>query len=94
VVLTGVAVWSAIDTKSAADDFKKNPTREAFDDGEGKDTRTNILIGAAAVVGVASASVLLFATDWSSLKGQSAGGMSLRLVGSTRQTGLNLQGSF
>ena len=94
VVLGGVAAWSAIDTQSAADDFKKNPTREAFDDGESKDTRTNILIGAAAVVGVASASVLLFATDWSRVKGLSAGGMSLRLVGSPRQTGFNLQGSF
>jgi hypothetical protein len=94
LVLTGVAVWSALDTQSDADDFKKNPTREAFDDGENKDTRTNILIGAAAVVGVAGASVLLFATDWSGGKGESAGGMSLRLVGSPRQTGLNLQGSF
>jgi hypothetical protein len=94
VVLGGVAVWSALDTQSAADDFKKNPTREAFDDGEGMDTRTNILIGAAVVVGVASASVLLLATDWSGGKAQSSGGMSLRLVGSPRQTGFNLQGSF
>ena len=93
VVLGGVAVWSAIDTQNASDDFKKNPTREAFDDGEGKDTRTSILIGAAAVVGVASASVLLFATDWSGGKAQS-GQMSLRFVGSPRQTGFNLQGSF
>jgi hypothetical protein len=94
VALGGVAVWSAIDTQSAADDFKKNPTREAFDDGESKDTRTNILIGAAAAFGVASASVLLFATDWSGGKGQSAGGMSVGLVGSPRNARLSLQGSF
>jgi hypothetical protein len=94
VVLGGVALWSHIDTQNAADDFKKNPTREAFDDGESMDTRTSILIGAAAVVGVASASVLLFATDWSGGKGQSAGGMSVRMVGSPRNTGLSLQGSF
>jgi hypothetical protein len=93
LVLGGVAVWSAIDTQNASDDFKKAPTQKAFDDGEDKDTRTNILIGAAAVIGIAGASVLLFATDWSGGNAQS-GQMSLRLVGSPRQTGFNLQGSF
>lgn len=94
VVLAGVAVWSAVDTQNAADDFKKNPTRDAFEDGEGKDTRTNVLIGTAAVLGAASAGVLLFATDWGGHGAQPAAGLKLRVVGSPRQTGLNLQGTF
>jgi hypothetical protein len=94
VVVGGIAVWSALDTQSASDDFKKNPTREAFDDGEKKDTRTSVLIGAAAVLGVAGASVLIFATDWGGDGAQPAARLKLRVVGSPRQTGLNLQGTF
>ncbi len=94
VVVAGIAVWSAVDTQSAADDFKKNPTRDAFEDGEGKDTRTNVLIGTAAVLGAASAGLLIFATNWGTPGAQPAAGLKLRVVGSPRQTGLNLQGTF
>ena len=87
------AVWSGLDTKSAKDDFEQNPSREAFDRGEAKDTRTNVLIGASAAFGVASLVVLAFATDWAGRSEQPAR-LSVGLSGSARGPGLDLQGKF
>jgi hypothetical protein len=93
--LGGVAIWSALDTKSARDEFDANPTREAFDDGQGKDVRTNILIGASAVVGAASLGILAFATNWS---GSGGGDHAIRgtvhVFASPHGTGLGMRGSF
>lgn len=64
VVLAGVTVWSGLDTNSARSDYNQHPTSQGLDDGIAKEHRTNILLGATAVVGVATAVVGLFATDW------------------------------
>lgn len=64
VVLGGVTVWSGLDTNSARSDYDQHPTQQGLDDGLAKEHRTNILLGATAVVGVATAVVGLFATNW------------------------------
>ncbi len=64
VVLGGISVWSGLDTNSARSDYDQHPTQQGLDDGLAKEHRTNILLGATAVVGVATAVVGLFATDW------------------------------
>ncbi len=58
VVAGGITLWSGIDLLNARDDFKKDPTRARFDDGESKDTRTSALIG---VTGVLAASTVALA---------------------------------
>jgi hypothetical protein len=60
----GVTVWSGLDTLSANDDYERNPTRAGFEDGQGLERRTNILIAATAVLGTATLGVGLFGTDW------------------------------
>ncbi len=63
-VLAGVTIWSGLDTNKARSDFNAHPTQQGLDAGKGKQTRTNILLGATAVVGVATAAIGIFATDW------------------------------
>ena len=94
LVIGGIAAWSAIDTHSARKDFEDNPTREAFDDGEAKDLRTNVLIGAGAIVGLISVSVLAFGTDWSGAQAQSRTRVALELGGATQGGHVGLRGSF
>lgn len=69
-VLAGVTVWSGLDTEKARSDYNGHPTQAGLDAGRGKQTRTNILIGATAAVGVATAVVGLFATDWKGKSGR------------------------
>jgi hypothetical protein len=71
VVLGGFTVWSALDTKRSHDDYERElPTltqpevNARVDDGHKKELRTNVLIGATAVVGVGTAVVGLFLVDW------------------------------
>ncbi len=63
-VLAGVTIWSGLDTNHARSEFNAHPTQQGLDAGQTKQTRTNVLLGATAVVGVATAVVGLFATDW------------------------------
>lgn len=63
-VLGGVTIWSGLDTNKARSDFNAHPTQQGLDAGQGKQTRTNVLLGATAVVGVATAAIGIFATDW------------------------------
>jgi hypothetical protein len=93
--LGGVAVWSALDTKMARDDFDQNPTQSAFDSGQGKDVRTNVLIGASAVLGAASLGILAFATNWSGSGGGDHGvRATVDVFASSQGTGLRMRGSF
>jgi tetratricopeptide (TPR) repeat protein len=62
-VMGGVALWSGLDTLSAADDYEDKPTRKAYDDGQHLEKRTNALIFSAAGVGVLTAVAAVF-TDW------------------------------
>jgi hypothetical protein len=68
VVLGGATIWSGLDTNSARDDFDSNPTRAGLDDGKSKQTRTNVLLGATAVAGVATATIGIFFTNWGAKK--------------------------
>lgn len=63
-VLGGVTIWSGLDTNKARSDYDAHPTQQGLDSGQGKQTRTNVLVGATAVVGVATAAIAIFATDW------------------------------
>ena len=67
-VLGGVTLWSGLDTNSARDAYDAEPTPEGLDEGRSKQRRTNVLLGATAVVGVGTAVVGLFFT---SFKGKS-----------------------
>lgn len=81
-VLAGTTVWSGIDTKNnpGADAVRdacktvdssgahSEECNSLYDQGRGKQTRTNVLLGVTAGVGVATAVVAAFFTDWSGSK--------------------------
>jgi hypothetical protein len=60
VVAGGLTAWSGLDLLNARDDFKSNPTRSKFDEGESKDARTSALIGVTSVLAVSTATLALF----------------------------------
>lgn len=62
--LAGVTIWSGLDTIEAHDAYKGNETEAAYQAGLDKEKRTNILIGATAVAGVATGVLAVF-TRWS-----------------------------
>ncbi len=64
VGLAGVGVWSGLDTNKAHDAYVKNPTHEAFTEGQSKQLRTNLLFGSAIAVGAATAVVAIWWTRW------------------------------
>ncbi|MCC6903163.1 MAG: hypothetical protein IT377_29600 [Polyangiaceae bacterium] len=63
-VVGGVTLWSGLDTNKARDEYDAEPTPEGLDEGRAKQSRTNLLLGATAVVGVGTAVVGLFLTNW------------------------------
>jgi hypothetical protein len=63
-VVGGLALWSGLDTLSARDRYVEEPTKERYDDGVKKETRTNILIGGTAALGAATLALGIFATRW------------------------------
>lgn len=73
VVAGGITIWSGIDTvnnpgadkvKAACDNQQPN-CNELYDEGVGKQKRTNVLIGVTAGLGVVTVLVGALATDWS-----------------------------
>ncbi len=82
--LLAATIVSGIDTNAGVNDYKKavadynachsnctakdNLAHKLYSDGHGKEIRTNMLIGATAVVGVTTAVFALFLTDWSGKK--------------------------
>lgn len=71
LVLGGVTLWSALDTKRSHDDYENDlpalnqaEVNQRVDDGHAKEFRTNVLIGGTAVVGVGTAVIGLFLVDW------------------------------
>lgn len=77
-VVGGITVWSGIDTlnnpgSDKVEEACKTPGKECDDlyqKGVDNQNRTNILIGATAVVGVATALIGILATDWSGGKSE------------------------
>lgn len=80
VALAGVTVWSGLDTKSnpGADAVRdacqsnKPNCQDLYDDGHGRQTRTNVLLGSTLVLGVVTGVIGAFATDWSGGKPSSS----------------------
>jgi hypothetical protein len=68
----GVLAWSGVDTLGAYDDYEAAPTQSALDDGRSRQLRTNVLIGVTAGLGVATAAVGIFATEWSVIGSETA----------------------
>jgi hypothetical protein len=80
-VLGGVTVWSGIDTlnnpgtdavKKACDSGDKQLCDSLYEQGRSHQTRTNVLIGATAAVGVATIAIGIWGTDWGGGKGSTA----------------------
>jgi hypothetical protein len=76
-VLGGVTIWSGIDTvnnpgKDRVRDTCQHGTQAScdsvFNQGKNAELRTNVLIGATSVVGVATAVIGIFFTDWKGKK--------------------------
>jgi len=61
----GVLVWSGLDTLSARDAYEQSPTEAGYNDGASREVRTDVLIASTAVLGVATALVGVFFTEWS-----------------------------
>lgn len=70
VVLGAATVWSGLDTNKARDDFDSDPTQNGLDEGRSKQTRTNVLLAGTAVVGVATATIGIFFTNWGTRRGE------------------------
>ena len=64
VILGGATILSGLDTLNARDAYVLDPTEQRYNDGLVLQTRTNVLIGAVSVVGVATLAIALFATRW------------------------------
>lgn len=64
VAAGGVLAWSGVDTLAGVDAYELSPTQAALDDGQAKELRTNVLIGVTAGLGVATAAIMIFFTDW------------------------------
>ncbi|HVY28490.1 MAG TPA: hypothetical protein VHB79_18165 [Polyangiaceae bacterium] len=72
-VLGGITVWSGLDTMNNPGqdkvkehcDAKLPDCQSLYDEGHGKQTRTNWLIAGTAVAGAATLALAVFAVDWS-----------------------------
>ncbi len=63
VGLAAATVWSGLDALDGVDAYEDDPTQDRLDEGQAKELRTNVLIGATA--GFAALSVVLaLLTDW------------------------------
>jgi hypothetical protein len=65
-------VWSGVDTNAARDAFDESPTREGLDEGRAKQVRTNVFVGTTIALGLGTAAIGIFATDWLELGGDEA----------------------
>lgn len=76
--LGGATVWSGLDTLNGVDAYEANPTEVGLDEGQQKELRTNLLIGATSA---AAAATVIFAivTDWDGDPEESATGSRRRI---------------
>jgi hypothetical protein len=71
-VAAGFLIGSGLDTLSARDAYVAAPTEAGFNDGTGRELRTNALIGVTAALGVATAVGAVFFTQWSGRRAPTA----------------------
>ncbi len=76
VVAGGFLIWSGIDTMNQRSTFDAAPTQANLDTGRSDETRTNVLIGVTAGLGVLTALVAILLVDW---KGHTKEHAGLRL---------------
>jgi len=62
--LAGVTIWSGLDTNAARADYDSAPTLEKLEDGQSRQSRTNVLLAVTIGMGVVTAAMAVF-TDWS-----------------------------
>ena len=68
VAVGGVAIWSGLDTNRARTTFDHDPSEANLASGRDKQTRTNILLGVTAGVGVLTVATAVFLVDWGAKK--------------------------
>jgi hypothetical protein len=64
VVLTGLTVWSGLDTMSTLHTFEATPTQGGLDSGRSEEVRTNVLLGASLGAAALTAVTAAFLVDW------------------------------
>jgi hypothetical protein len=64
VVSGALLTWSGLDTLQKREDYEKNPTQDAYDDGTKLELRTNVLAATTGVLGISTILIGAFATDW------------------------------
>lgn len=94
--LGATAIWSGLDTVGAHREYAKAPTQAAYEDGLAMQRRTNALLVATGVVGVATGVVAVFFTDWSrpSAKAAGAGAIVARVGAAPGLAGLVVEGTL
>ena len=65
VAVAGLTLWSGLDMLSVRDEYIDDPTKERYDDGIERQTRTNVLIGVSLGLAVITAGLGALFTDWS-----------------------------
>jgi hypothetical protein len=78
-VAAGGVIASGVDTANRHDEFAASPSPETADAGERAQLRTNVLIGVAAGLGIATGVVGIFVVDWGS--GSSSAALSVSPLG-------------
>jgi hypothetical protein len=63
-ITAGLAIWSGFDTLSQKTTFNAAPTQDNLDSGRSKESRTNVIVGASAGVGVFTLAAAVFLVDW------------------------------
>jgi Tetratricopeptide repeat len=64
LVLTGLAVWSGLETLATLRSFEATPTQESLDAGRSQEVRSNVLIGAAIGAAALTAITAVWFVDW------------------------------
>ncbi|HWM86453.1 MAG TPA: hypothetical protein VNO33_11460 [Kofleriaceae bacterium] len=75
VGLAGATVWSGLDVIDRNEKYEANPTQERLEDGQDRELRTNILLGATATMAVATG-IIAWKTRWSSPEAPPAIGLA------------------
>jgi hypothetical protein len=86
-----VLAWSIVDVLDSHSDYLSAPTLEKYYYGLDLQTRTNILIGTTAALGLATVVLAIF-TDWGGSPAESA--LAFDVLASPELTGASLRGRF